>query len=135
MDDVEDVVPTPAEELEALRARTQALEQALREAQEGARERLVQAELKTAAVRAGMVDLDGLKLVDRSQVVVNEAGELDGGTELMDRLRRDKPWLFAQASSSSRAAAPPSEPARRKLATEMTLEEWRAARTEMLRRR
>ncbi len=133
--EAEVAVPAPGEELEVLRARMSELERALREAQEGGRERLVQAELKTAAVRAGMVDLDGLKLVDRSQVALNEAGELEGGTALMERLRHDKPWLFAQASSSSRAAVPPSEPVRRKLATEMTLEEWRAARSEMLRRR
>ena len=38
------------------------------------RERLVQAELRTEAVRAGMVDLDGVKLIDKAALVVDEAG-------------------------------------------------------------
>ena len=137
MDETTDAAPAPAlhEELELLRARAGELERALREAEEGGRKRLLQSELKAEAVRAGMVDLDGLKLVDNSQVSLNEAGELEGGAVLMERLRQDKPWLFAQASSSSRAVAPPSSPPKRKLATEMTLDEWRAARAEMLRRR
>ena len=38
------------------------------------RARLLQAELRTEAVRAGMVDLDGVKLIDPTTVAVNDAG-------------------------------------------------------------
>jgi len=116
-------------------ARAEALERQLRESNEAAHARIVRAELKAEALRAGMIDLDGLKLLDLSRVRLNEAGEVEGAAALMAQLRRDKPWLFGGHSSSSRAAPPPSQPPRAKLATEMTLEEWRAARTEMLRRR
>ena len=53
----------------------------------------------------------------------------------MDRLRGDKPWLFARASSSSTASPPPGAAVKAKLATEMSLDEWKAARAELLRKR
>ena len=59
------------------------------------RGRLLQAELRTAAVRAGMVDLDGLKLLDTSQVTLNDRDEVVGAEALMAQMRRAKPWLFS----------------------------------------
>ncbi len=125
----------PNEAIEALRQRAEALERELRETVAEAERRLIRAELKAEAVRAGMVDLDGLKLLDLSAVRLGEGGEVEGAAALMSQLRRGKPWLFGQASTSSSAAPPPSAPPRSKLATEMSEEEWRAARREILRRR
>lgn len=99
------------------------------------RGKLVQAELRTAAARAGMIDLDGVKLVDTAGLVLNEAGELPDGPEIMTRLRHDKPWLFGRSSSSSPALAPRATPPKAKTAMEMSVEEWRVARAELLRRR
>ena len=97
--------------------------------------RLVRAELKAHAIRAGMVDLDGLKLVDTTGLTLNDQDEVDGAEQLMSNLRRAKPWLFgASTSSTSSAAAPPAQAPRAKLATEMTDAEWQASRAEMLRR-
>lgn len=118
-----------------LRETIQRLEQSLQDLQASSRTRLVQAELKAAAAQAGMIDLDGLKLIDPSRVAANDAGELQSADTLMAELRREKPWLFASPSSSSRAAVPPARPVRSKLATEMTAEEYRAARAELVRRR
>ena len=98
------------------------------------RARLVQAELKAEAIRAGMVDLDGVKLIEAGSVKVNEAGELVDGAGVMRALRAAKPWLFGGSSSSS-AQAPRAEAPRAKKAMEMSVEEWRAARAELLRRR
>jgi hypothetical protein len=58
-----------------------------------------------------------------------------GAAALVADLRRAKPWLFTAGSSSSAAAAPPAAPPRPRLATEMSVAEWRAARSELLRRR
>ena len=91
--------------------------------------RLVVANLRTEAVRAGMVDLDGLKLIDLSAVRLGDDDKIVGGRKLMDDLRRNKPWLFVATSSSSAAIAPVSQPVRQKTALEMTDEEYATART------
>lgn len=122
-------------EISSLRSRNLQLEMALRETQEAADQRLIHAELKTQALKSGMIDLDGLKLIDPAEISVDETGEVKGAANLMSRLQRDKPWLFLSKNSSSLASAPLSTPSRAKLATEMTLEEWRAARAELIRRR
>jgi hypothetical protein len=59
-------------------------------------------------------------------------GELANAAELMTRFKRAKPWLFGGTSSSSPASPPPAQPPRQKLATEMTADEYRAARAAIL---
>ena len=98
------------------------------------RAKLVQAELRTAAARAGMVDLDGVKMVDAASLEVNAAGELENGAAVMAALRQAKPWLFGRSSSSA-AVAPRAAAPKQKTAMEMTVDEWRVARAELLRRR
>jgi hypothetical protein len=123
-----------SETLESLRARASSLEDQVRSLSEQARKNLILAELKTEAVRAGMVDFDGLKLLDASTLTVTEQGEVFGTAALMDRFRRQKPWLFGSSSSTTTAVPPPQHPPRAKQATDMTPEEYRAARAAILRR-
>ena len=72
---------TPAEPdtdpIAELRARAEALERRLAESEQESAVASVRAELKVEAVRAGMVDLDGLKLLDLRDVQLNAQGELD----------------------------------------------------------
>ena len=110
------------------------LERRLAELEAATATRLIRAELKAEAVRAGMVDLDGLKLIDIAHLKLDDDGNVAGAAELMRQLRRAKPWLFGGASTSSAASAPPTTPPRPKLATEMTDSEWQSARTELLKR-
>ena len=99
------------------------------------RARLLQAELRTEAVRAGMVDLDGVKLLDVAGLAVDEAGALVDGPGVMAALRVAKPWLFGRGSSSSGAVAPRVVvPVAPRSAMTMSVEEWRAARAALLRR-
>jgi hypothetical protein len=91
--------------------------------------RLIAANLRTEAVRAGMIDLDGLRLVDLSEVSLDEGDRVVGGRRIMAELRRTKPWLFGAPSTSSAALAPASLPVRQKTAMDMTDEEYAAART------
>jgi hypothetical protein len=110
-------------------------EKAVGEARSAADQRVIRAELKAEALRAGMVDLDGLKLADLSTVKLNDAGEVEGAGELMEAMKKAKPWLFGAASTSGTHPQPRSEPPKAKLAKDMTPEEWRAARAELLARR
>jgi hypothetical protein len=119
----------------ALKAHAEALERQLREAELNAALRLRQAELKAEAVRAGIVDLDGLKLLDAAVLAAPAGDGHDDIPQIIGKLRREKPWLFGNQNSSSTAAVPQAAPTKRKLATEMSVEEWRAARAELLRRR
>ncbi len=119
--------PNPdTETMETLRARAAELEQQIRSLSEQARTNLLMSELKAEAVRAGMVDTSAL--------TVGDHGEVAGAAALMDRFRRTKPWLFGSASSTTTAVPPPSQPPRAKQATDMTPEEYRAARAALIRR-
>jgi hypothetical protein len=120
-----------------LRARADTLERQLTELQRHTEVRLVRAELKAEAVRAGMVDLDGLRLIDLPALKLNERGEVVGAATLMQELRKSKPWLFGATaqSSSSPSSPPPVSPSKQKLATEMTDAEYRVARAAILKQR
>ncbi len=123
------------EALAALRIRAEALELQLHEAEARAMVQLRQAELKAEALRAGIVDIDGLRLLDaEAWTPAKGAVPADAG-ELIAKLRRDKPWLFGGSNSSSAAAPPAAASVRKRLATDMSIDEWRAARADLLRRR
>jgi hypothetical protein len=91
--------------------------------------RLVAANLRTEAVRAGMIDLDGLRLIDLAGVHLDEHDTIVGGRKIMTELRRTKPWLFGSPSTSSASIPPASLPVRWKSAMDMTDQEYAAART------
>jgi hypothetical protein len=122
-------------EIELLRLQNAQLESSLLEARSTADQRLIQVELRAEAIKAGMVDLDGLKLIEPGSVSIDEHGTVHGASTVMTRLRRDKPWLFGSQSSSSAAPVPAHGSTRPKSATDMSLDEWRAARADLLRRR
>jgi hypothetical protein len=123
---------TPPQPTDADRAAD--LERRLAELEASTTARLIRAELKAIAVRAGMIDLDGLKLIDVTDLKLDDDGNVKGAGEVMRDLRRAKPWLFGGASTSSSSSPPPATPPRPKLATEMNYAEWQAARAELLRR-
>ncbi len=128
-----DETDKPAEDWQA---RAETAEAALADAQAQANARLIRAELKAEAVRAGMIDLDGLKLIDLAEVGLNQNGEVADAASILAKLKRTKPWLFGNAASSSAAANPPRpEPPRMRHASELSHEEWLAARAALLRRR
>lgn len=123
-------------ESENWQARAETAEAALGQMQADVSAKLIRAELKTEAVKAGMIDLDGLKLIDTSEIRLNDAGEVQDGPGLLARLKRAKPWLFGGAVSSSAAANPPRpEPPRARHANELSHDEWVQARAALLRRR
>lgn len=117
-----------------LRARLDRLEHDSRENRRQTEQRVILAELKVEAMRAEMIDLDGLQFLDITQIRLGEDGSVTGGAELISRLKRAKPWLFSAASSSSVAKVPPSNPSRQKLAKDMSDDEYRIARANIIRR-
>lgn len=119
-----------AEDAEAAAKRAQQeADEKVANAGKAANERIIRAELKAVAVKAGMVDLDGLKLADLSKVTLDDQGEVQGAAELMEALKAEKPYLFgATSNSSTPEKTPKPKPAETKKATEMDDKEYAAAK-------
>jgi hypothetical protein len=121
---------------EKWQARAELAEAALDRLRAESAAKLIRAELKAEAVKAGMIDLDGLKLLDASEMHLNDADELADAGGILTRMKRAKPWLFGAGVSSSAAANPPRpEPPRTRHANELSHEEWLQARAALVRRR
>lgn len=100
----------------------------IKEVQTTADQRLIRAELKASALKAGMVDMDFLKLADISGLKLKEDGEVEGADELMAALKKSKPHWFGDPSTSHGGKPPRKGADTPKLATEMTDEEYAAAK-------
>ncbi|PUA19590.1 hypothetical protein [Glaciimonas sp. PCH181] len=74
-----------------------------------ANDRILRAELKTVALKAGMIDLDGLKLADLSLVKLNDAGDVEGADALMASLKESKPYLFQSSSTTTQTQTAPNK--------------------------
>ncbi|EZI23766.1 hypothetical protein [Pseudomonas extremaustralis] len=107
--------------------------EATTEVQAEADKRVLLAELKSEAVKAGMVDVDGLKLADLSSVTLKD-GKLEGAEALFTGLKESKPYLFGKPpTSSSNPQTPPSPvPPVAKKVTEMDDKEYAAAKAAAL---
>jgi hypothetical protein len=92
------------------------------------------ASLKIAAIQAGIVDLDALKLIDAATLDVDDAGELKDGAAVMAKLKAEKPYLFGSSAppaprttTGNPSPTPPPAPASKKPALNMTDDEFNAA--------
>lgn len=112
---------------EAAEAAERAASEKIAEASAAAERRIVTAELRAEAIKAGMVDLDGLKLLDieKAGVKLNAAGDVEGAAEALAKMKEAKPYLFGQQRTGNTDRPPPGNPTPKK-ATEMTDDEWRA---------
>jgi hypothetical protein len=97
-------------------------------------QRIIRAELKAVAIKAGIVDLDGLKLVDLKDVKLNAEGEVEGADALIEALKTAKPYLFGAPGSSSTHTPPDKDPPATKKASEMTSAEYAEARKAAMKR-
>ncbi|HVJ54890.1 MAG TPA: hypothetical protein VM689_20690 [Aliidongia sp.] len=91
-------------------------------------ERIIRAELKAEALKAGINDPADLKLVDISGLKLGQAGELEGAADLIAQLRQSKPYLFKAAAGTSGTGTPPRPGSRQaRNARDMSSSEFRAA--------
>ncbi len=104
--------------------------------------RLIRSELRVAAMRNGIIDVDALRLVDADGLTVGPDGTIDGAEGVIATLKTNKPYLFEDgriASSTSyttsqvRRAPAPAEPAMIDART-LSREQWQAERAKMLSR-
>ena len=101
-----------------------------KKAEDAARARIIKAELKAFAIKAGIVDIDGLALADLSAVKLDDKGEVIGADEAIAALKKAKPYLFTTTTASGGKGGdgqPPKDgKAPPKRATDMTAEEYAA---------
>jgi hypothetical protein len=128
----EDSAPDPR--VETLETRNQLLQAELISLRQKMRETEMVSNLRVAAIRAGMIDLDGIKLLDFPEDPDPELPVASADVMIAD-LKRAKPWLFGGRSTSSAKEAPPTQPVRHKRAMDMTEDEYQAARASLLNRR
>jgi hypothetical protein len=107
---------------------TQRVDAARATAASEANQRIIRAEMKAAALAAGMVDMDGLKLLDTSVVTMSEAGDVVVPADFFEKAKVAKPYLFGAAAvtTSTPAAPPPTNPPAPKHARDMDAAELRA---------
>lgn len=97
---------TKAKEAES---KAQAAEARALDAEKKANDRIIRAELKAEALKAGLVDADALKLADLSQVGLDDNGAVVGAAELLQALKLSKPYLFGSAATTSQISPPPGK--------------------------
>lgn len=95
-------------------------------------ERLIRAELRAAAKDAGMVDTDGLRLLDTSSVTLAADGSVVIPDKFFDTARAAKPYLFKATgadagTTSGTAKEPPAATPSAKRVGDMTPAERTAA--------
>jgi hypothetical protein len=76
------------------------------EAEKKFKAKLVELALMTEAIKQGIVDPDGVKLVDASQIKVDKDWNVEGAKEAVEALRAAKPYLFEKKEG---APTPPAE--------------------------
>ncbi len=92
-----------------------------------ANERVIRAELKAEAMKAGINDPEDLKLIDAAGLTLNASGEVEGAAAAVSKLKRAKPYLFKGAAGTSGTDTPPRPGDRQaRDALKMTREEFKA---------
>jgi hypothetical protein len=121
-------------EMDALKTRLEAAEQATRDVTEAAVKKVKRANLLAAARAAGAVDAtEALQFVKLGDVTVNDAGETNAA-ELVAGLKAAKPHLFSKTSTSAAAASPATADPMKKSVLAMTKEEYAAAKAAIIKR-
>lgn len=106
---------------------------AVAEAKKDGDKRLITGEIKAHAIKAGVKDVDDLlKIVDASGITIDDKGAVAGVEKLIDDTKKAKPHLFGEASTTTTSKTEPPDPSKeKKKATDMTPQEYRAARAKL----
>lgn len=102
-------------------------------AKAAANDRIIRAELKAEAIKAGLVDLDALKLADLTKVTLKDDGTVDGAEALFADLKKAKPYLFGVVNTSTTITAPKPGVQPGKGVKEMSKAEYEAAKRAAIR--
>lgn len=108
-----------------------AVKEAVTKLSADANSRIIRSELRAAALRAGIVDIDALKMLDASGVKVSADGDVEIPADFFEKAKAAKPYLFKATgadtgTTSSTQSAPKPAPTTVKSAQDLTPEEFAA---------
>ena len=102
-------------------------------------ERLIRSELQLRAVQHGILDLDGLRLLDTRAITIGQDGSVLGAEEALTTFRASKPYLFNQGgavarplTTTARENAPPRAEPEPVDARQLSREQWQVERARLL---
>jgi hypothetical protein len=90
---------------------------------------IILSKLQTEALKAGIVDVDGIKLADLSSLSIDENNVLQGASEVISSLKESKPYLFKKGESSTTYHKQPPKPSSDRTpvdATQLSGDEYRS---------
>jgi predicted RNase H-like nuclease (RuvC/YqgF family) len=89
-------------------------------------QRLIRAELKAAVLKAGLRDMDALRMFDTSGIKISKEGDVVGVKELVDEMLEEKEYLFDKETNDTTSGkkAPNAGKMSGKSALDMSDEEW-----------
>jgi hypothetical protein len=93
--------------LETLRTEHQT---ALNGLKESADTRVLTAELRAQAAKAGMLDVDGIKLLDTSTVKLDDKGNLVLPDQFFETAKTARPWMFGAPPPAANSTSNPLNP-------------------------
>lgn len=100
---------------------------AVAEATKKGDQRLIRIELKRALTEAKCQDVDAaLQIVDASPIKVTEAGDVEGVSDVLAALKKDKAYLFGAASTTNTQTGAPAEGDKKVNVKEMSADEYKA---------
>lgn len=101
-------------EVDSVKAQTQAQIDAakapLQQKVEKVNQRILDTELRSSAIQAGLADMDLLPLLDRSKITVDDDGNVTGVAEAVAEFKKKKPEYFGAAPGVR--GATPADPRR-----------------------
>ena len=88
--------------------------------------RLIRSELKSEALKAGLVDTDALKMFDTSDVSITDDGDVEGVSNLVSAMKEAKPYLFEVKSkdTSVKTGSPAATTAKIKYVATLSKDEY-----------
>jgi hypothetical protein len=72
-------------------------------------QRIINAEVRAAAVEAGIIDLDDVRLANLNEVKLTDDGEVQGARAVIESLKTKKPHLFKTSSTSFTDGVPAAD--------------------------
>ena len=99
-------------------------------------QRIVMAELKAEAIKAGIINHNDLKILDLNSIKLDEKGDVIIPKDFFDSAKKERPYLFkisgAESGNTTITTPSPSPTNIKKKLSEMTKDEYEASKNNII---